>query len=359
MNIEKDFDLTDLNTLHVKARAKFFVEIKEESELQTLLALPEFKNNKKFFLGSGSNVLFTKDFEGIVVKISLKGKRVLEESDENVVIEVSAGENWHELVTYAVENNWGGIENLAYIPGTVGAAPIQNIAAYGENFSDVFESLTAWDVETGETKVFKKEECEFHYRDSIFKKGLKDKYIILNVRLKLSKNPELETSYYQTGITRDSIQDELKKGGAGPYTIRDVYEAVVSIRKRKLPDPAQIPTAGSFFINSIVPREKYKELKNKFPELQAYPPDKMSAFSPNDPAILKEDYVKIATGRLLQELGWLGKWIGNVGVHDRHALVLVTNGKASGEEVLNFAHLIQEDYFQNFGIKLEIEVNLI
>ena len=206
---------------------------------------------------------------------------------------------------------------------------------------------------------YTKAECGFHYRTSIFKKELKGRYIILNVQLRLSKNPQLETSYYQTGITRDSIKEELRKGGEGPYTIRDVYQAVVGIRKRKLPDPAQIPTAGSFFLNSIVPRVKYEELKNKYSELQAYPPDQMSAFAPNDPAILKEEFVKIATGRLLQELGWLGKWVGNVGVHDRHALVLVTNGKASGEEVLNFAHKIQEDYLKNLDLKLEIEVNLI
>ena len=359
MKIEQDYDLTNLNTLRVKALAKFFVEIQDESELPSLLALPEFKDHNKFILGGGSNVLFTKDFDGIVVKISLKGRKIVKEDDESVLLEVSAGEDWHELVTYAVDQNWGGIENLAYIPGTVGAAPIQNIAAYGENFSDVFESLTAWNVETGETKIFTKEECEFHYRNSIFKKELKGKYIILSVRLKLSKNPELETSYYQTGITRDSIKEELTKGGQGPYTIRDVYAAVVNIRKRKLPDPVLIPTAGSFFLNSIVPRAKYEELKNKFSELQAYPPDQMSAFLPNDPEILKEEYVKIATGRLLQELGWLGKWIGNVGVHDRHALVLVTNGKATGEEVLNFANLIQDDYLKNFGLNLEIEVNLI
>lgn len=359
MTIEKKYDLTKLNTLRVSVLADFFVDIDNEADLSSLLEMPEFKNNKKFILGGGSNVLFTKDFDGIVVKISTKGRKIIKEDSESVTLEISAGEDWHELVTYAVEQNWGGIENLAYIPGTVGAAPVQNIAAYGENFSDVFESLNAWNLESGETKVFTKEECDFHYRESIFKKELKGKYIILSVRIKLSKNPKLETSYYQTGITRDSIKEELRKGGEGPYTIADVYQAVVNIRKRKLPDPTQIPTAGSFFLNSIVSLEKYEELKNKFPELQAYPPDRMSAFAPDDSAISRQKLVKIATGRLLQELGWLGRWSGNVGVHDKHALVLVTNGKATGEEVLNFANLIQEDYFKNFGIKLETEVNLI
>jgi UDP-N-acetylmuramate dehydrogenase len=359
MEIKQNADLTKLNTLAVSALARYFAEINSEQELTELFKLPEFRNNKKFILGGGSNILFTKDFDGIVVKISLKGRKIVSEDSESVVLEVSAGEDWHELVTYAVAQNWGGIENLAYIPGTVGAAPVQNIAAYGENFSDVFESLNAFNIETGETRIFTKRECNFHYRESIFKKELKGKYIILSVRFKLLKNPELQTLYYQTGITRDSIKEELQKRGVGPYTVRDVYESVISIRKRKLPDPMLIPTTGSFFLNSVVPVAKYEELKNRFSELQAYPIDQMSAFKENDTSILQEQFVKIATGRILQELGWLGKWIGNVGMHDKHALVLVTNGKATGEEVLNFAQLIQEDYLKNIGIKLETEVNLI
>src|SRR3989339_160975 len=178
MKIQKNYNLSKLNTFGIKANAKFFVEVNNEEELRELFTDPIFQKNKKFFLGGGSNILFTKDFDGIVVKISLHGKKIIEENDETVLLEVSAGENWHELVTYAVNSNWGGLENLAYIPGTVGAAPVQNIAAYGGNFSDVFESLDAFNVETGKIEKFSKAECGFGYRDSIFKKELKGKYII-------------------------------------------------------------------------------------------------------------------------------------------------------------------------------------
>jgi UDP-N-acetylmuramate dehydrogenase len=353
MEILSNYDLTKLNTFGIAARAKFFIEIKSEEDLQQLFETVEFKNNKKLFLGGGSNILLTGDFDGLVIKVNILGKKILEENEQSILLEVGAGENWHDLVTYVVDKNWGGIENLAYIPGNVGAAPVQNIAAYGENFSDVFESLDAWSVETGKVKKFTKEECNFHYRESIFKKELKGKYIILRIRISLSKNPKIEDSYYQMGITRDSIKGELSKMAQPPYKISDVYKAVVNIRKRKLPDPQKIPTVGSFFLNSIVTKEKFEDLAKKVTDLHAYPPDQMSNKEPLG------SVVKIASGRLLQELGWLGKWIGNVGVHDRHALVIVTNGKATGEEVMKFAKLIQEDYLKNYGLKLETEVNLI
>ncbi len=359
MQIYKDYNLSKLNTFGIDANAKFFVEIKTEKDLVELFDSPEFKENNKLFLGGGSNVLFTKDFEGIVVKISLLGKKIITEDNNSLLLEVSAGENWHELVTYAVDNNWGGIENLAYIPGTVGAAPIQNIAAYGENFSDVFEYLDAFNTETGKTDRFNKTECDFGYRDSVFKRGLKGKYIILKVAIKLLKDPQIETSYYQIGITRDSIKDELQKISEPPYGIKDVYQAVVNIRTRKLPDPSKTPTVGSFFLNSVVSKSKYEELKKQVSELQCYPPDQLHYKTLDNATLKKEGFVKVATGRLLQELSWLGKWEGNVGVHDRHALVLVTNGKATGEEVVKFAEKIKKSYFEKYGIKLETEVNLI
>lgn len=354
MKIKKNYNLKDLNTFGINAKASFFVEIKSEDELKELLSLPEFKENKKMFLGGGSNVLFTKDFDGLVIKVSILGKKIIEENTETVLLEANAGENWHELVTYAVDNNWGGIENLAFIPGTVGAAPVQNIAAYGENFSDVFESLSALNIETGKIEEFNKEQCKFGYRESVFKKELKGKYMILKVCIRLLKNPKIEDSYYQIGITRDSIKEELKKIAKPPYTIRDVYQAVVNIRQRKLPDPAITPTVGSFFLNSVVSREKYEELKKQVSELQCYPTDQLHYKN-----VAEGEFVKVATGRLLQELGWLGKWIGNVGMHDKHALVVVTNGKATGEEVVNFAEQVKKSYFDRYGIKLETEVNFV
>jgi len=357
MEIIENYDLKNLNTFGISARASLFVEIKNENELKELFSNPLFKKNKKFFLGGGSNILLTGDFNGIVIKIALLGKKVLKENRREVFLEVGAGENWHDLVTYVVNNNWGGIENLAFIPGTVGAAPMQNIAAYGGNFSDVFVSLDAFNVETGKIEKFNKAECKLGYRNSIFKKELKDKYIILKVRLFLSKNPKIETSYYQIGITRDSIKEELEKIAKIPYGVKDVYQAVVNIRTRKLPDPVKTPTVGSFFLNSVVSRKKYEELKKQVSELQCYPLDQLHYV--NSPTLKNEDFVKVATGRLIQELGWLGKWVGNVGIHDKHALVIVTNGKATGEEVVNFAEMVKRDFFERYGIKLETEVNLI
>jgi UDP-N-acetylmuramate dehydrogenase len=359
MEIKQNYNLAKLNTFGISIGAKFFAEVNSEKDLMELFTDPVFKENKKFFLGGGSNILFTKDFEGIVIKVSMLGKKVITENNENIILEVSSGENWHELVTYAVDNNWGGLENLAFIPGTVGAAPVQNIAAYGGNFSDVFESLDALNVDSGEIKTFNKIECKFGYRDSVFKKELKGKYIILKVRIKLSKDPKIETSYFQIGITRDSINKELQKISKPPYTIKNVYQAVVNIRTRKLPDPAKMPTIGSFFLNSIVSREKYEELKKQVRDLQCYPLDQLHYENLDSEKLKKEDFVKVATGRLLQELGWLGKWEGNVGVHDKQAMVIVTNGKATGGEVVNFAEKIKKSYFDKYGIKLETEVNLI
>jgi UDP-N-acetylmuramate dehydrogenase len=355
MKIRENYNLSKLNTLAINAEALFFTEISSTEELQELFALPEFRQNKKMFLGSGSNVLFTKNFDGLVVKISVLGKKVLAKNNSTVLLEVGAGENWHDLVTYAVDNNWGGIENLALIPGTVGAAPVQNIAAYGENFSDVFESLDAFNVETGKIEQFNKQECKFGYRESVFKKELKGKYIILKVRIRLSVSPKIEDSYYQIGITRNSIKEELDKISLSSHTIKDVYQAVINIRSRKLPDPAKIPNIGSFFLNAVVSRKKYEELKKQDPELQCYPPDQLYYKD----SIENEDFVKIATGRLLQNLGWLGKWMGNVGIHDKHALIIVTNGKATGEEVVKFSELVKQSCFDRYGIKLETEVNLI
>ena len=288
MVIFENYDLKNLNTFSIPARAKFFVEIKSMAELNELFLNTRFKENKKFFLGGGSNILLTGDFDGIVVKISLLGKKILEQDDKKVLLEVSAGEDWHELVAYAVDNNWGGIENLAFIPGSVGAAPIQNIAAYGGNFSDVFVSLDAFNTESGEIEIFDKERCHFGYRESVFKKELKDKYIILRIRLVLSKNPKLETSYYQIGITRNSIKDELEKIAEMPFTIKDVYQAVENIRTKKLPNPKITPTVGSFFLNTIVSKDKYEELKKQIAELQCYPLEQLHYENLNSQELKKE-----------------------------------------------------------------------
>lgn len=344
MLIKNDYSLKKNNTFQINAKAKYFIEIENEKDILKIVNNAEFKNIPKFILGNGSNTLFTKNFDGIIIKPAILGKRIINETKNNILLEIGSGENWHKIVNFSVNNNWGGIENLALIPGTVGAAPVQNISAYGQNFSDVFDSLNAINLETGKLKKFSFAECEFGYRNSIFKKRLKNKYLITKIRLWLSKNPQIKSSYYQIGISHNSLKDELEKIAAKPYTIKDIYNAIIKIRAKKLPDEKIIPNAGSFFLNPIISKAKYEKLKKKVPELQCY-----SA----------SNGVKVAAGRLLERAGWLGKWIGNCGIYDKHALIIVTNGKASGMEILNFAEKIKKSFLENYKIKLETEVNVV
>lgn len=358
INFEENVSLKKYNTFRVDVKALFLADGADENNILAIINDARFKNLPKLILGEGSNILFTKDFNGIVIRPTILGKRIIREDPDSIMLEVGAGENWHKLVAYAVDRNWGGIENLALIPGTVGAAPVQNIAAYGQNFSDVFDSLEALDLESGTVKKFKFEDCEFGYRDSVFKES-KGKYLVLRVMLRLSKNPELETSYYQIGISHNSIKIELEKIAAKPYTIRDAYNAIVNIRTRKLPDIAVIPNMGSFFLNPTVSRIKYEELKNADPELQCYPLAQLSYKSQTDSALNEEPFVKVAAGRMLEKLGWLGRWKGNCGVHDKHALIVVTNGRAGGKEILDFSEDIKKDFLNHYGIELKTEINII
>lgn len=358
MDFKENASLRDYNTFRVNVKARFFADNANENDILEIINNPRFRNIPWLVLGGGSNILFTKDFDGLVIKPAVLGKRIVKEDSNTVVLEVGAGENWHELVTYAVNNNWGGIENLALIPGTVGAAPVQNIAAYGQNFSDAFESLEALNLESGELERFNFDACKFTYRDSVFKRS-NGKYLVLRVALKLSKKPELETSYYQIGISHNSIKGELEKIASKPYTIKDVYNAVINIRSKKLPNPAQIPNAGSLFLNPTVSREKYETLKKTDPELQCYSVEQLYYKDQNELTLSKESFVKVAAGRMLEKLGWLGKWHGNCGVHDKHALIIVTNGKASGKEILDFSDEIRKDLFKNYGIEVKSEINII
>ena len=359
MNVERNVSLKNLNSFRVDARAKYFVEVKSEKDIHAVIKNRELSNLPAFILGKGSNVLFTKNFDGVVIKSSVRGRKIIEDADDHVVVEVGAGEIWHDLVSYAARERLGGIENLALIPGTVGAAPIQNIAAYGQNFSDVFHSLDAIDLKTGELRTFHRSECEFDYRTSIFKKDVRGRYIIIRVRIRLSKRPILETSYYQVGIARNSIVDELKKISAQPYTIRDVYNAVINIRTRKFPNSDVNPNAGSSFLNPVVSVDKLEELRSKVSELQWYPVDQLLYREADDTFLKKSDSVKVAVGRLLEKRGWLGKWIGNCGIHDKSASIIVTNGRADGGEILNFMEMIRKDFFDGYGIWLESEINII
>src|SRR3989344_3567995 len=278
MKILSDISIKDKNTLRLDVKTRYYAEISSDQELQELIQRKEFVHNQRLIIGAGANLLFTKDYEGLIIRTAIKGIRKVDEDSKSVILEANAGEAWHRLVTYAVDNNWGGIENLAYIPGTVGAAPVQNIAAYGQNIVDVFVYLEATNLETGKSKLFSKDECKYSYRESIFKHELKDKYLITRVRIKLSKRPDLDTSYFETGNTYSkhiSLIGELEAITKPPYTIADIYRAVINIRRKKLPDVADMGTAGGFFKNPIITWKRYNELKEDDPDLQWYPAENL------------------------------------------------------------------------------------
>ena len=337
MKILSDYDLIKLNTFGIKAKAKFFSEIENEQDLLELIKTSEFKNNEKLFLGGGSNILFTKDFNGIVVLNKLKGIEIIKEDVENVWIKSMAGEIWHDLVLFSVENRFWGLENLSLVPGTVGAAPVQNIGAYGSEVKDSLENVEAFNILNGEKKVFSKEQCEFGYRDSIFKNKLKGKYFITAVIFKLSKIPNTNLSY-------KALKDHLEKNGIEVKNPKEISDVVSLIRKSKLPDPKILGSAGSFFKNVYIDASKLKELKSKFGGM---------------PSFEENNLIKVPAGWLIEQCGWKGKRIGNVGVHEQQALVLVNYGGATGQEVLDLANQIIDSVEQKFGLKLTPEVNLI
>ena len=338
MTIERDYSLQKLNTFGIDAKASFFSEFHSPEDLQKLLLTREVATKPILILGGGSNILFTKDFSGVVLKNSIQGIQLLKEDSGYAYVKSGAGVVWHNLVLYAIEQKLGGIENLSLIPGTVGAAPIQNIGAYGVELKDVFESLEAIETATGQLKIFHRTECEFGYRDSIFKRDLRGKYIITSVTLKLSKNPRFHISY-------GAIQDVLKEMGITELSVKAVSEAVCSIRKSKLPDPAIIGNAGSFFKNPEILQEQYDRLKSIYPDLPSF------QTSPG--------MVKVPAGWLNEQCGWKGKTIGNTGVHKHQALVLVNYGNAKGEEIKKLSQEIQQSVKEKFGIELETEVNII
>ncbi|MHA2055300.1 MAG: UDP-N-acetylmuramate dehydrogenase [Candidatus Hodarchaeales archaeon] len=359
MRILKNKSLKNLNTLKVNVNAKYFVEVESDDELKEAILFVKSKRLKIFILGSGSNILFTKDFDGLVIKNSIKGKRITHQTDKYIHLQAGGGEDWHNLVNWTVGKGYGGVENLALIPGTVGAAPVQNIAAYGQNFSDVFVSLEAVNISNGESERFYNKECEFGYRSSIFKKHSKNKYAVKLVTIQLNKQPKLATSYYMTGISYASIKGELEKNAKKPYEVKDVYNAVVNIRREKLPDWKKTPTVGSFFLNPVISIKKLKELQKKIGALQYYPLDQLYYPKLKEIDLNKQGYVKVPAGRLLDELGWRGRKVGNCWMYDRHALVLVHNGKANGKEILKFSKIVQKDCYKHFGIHLETEVSII
>lgn len=282
-------------------------------------------------------MLLTENFRGTVLKIDIKGKERIREDEAHVWVKIGAGENWHESVLWTLENNWGGLENLSLIPGNVGAAPMQNIGAYGIEVKEHFDHLIAVSRNDGSLHTFHLEDCAFGYRESVFKRELKDQYVIAEVCFRLDKQPVLHTGY-------GAIQDELKKMGVDSPTIQDVSRAVIAIRQSKLPDPKEIGNSGSFFKNPVVGTAHYEKLKAQYPELVAYPSGKG---------------MKLAAGWLIEKAGWKGFRRGDAGVHARQALVLVNYGNARGEEILDLSKEIIADIAEKFGVELEAEVNII
>ena len=331
--MERHFSLKNYNSFGIEVETEFFAAISNEAELIEVL---KSNGNKPFrVLGGGSNVLLTEDYKGLTLVMQNKGISILEETASHVLIEVQAGENWHELVLWALENDFGGIENLALIPGSVGAAPIQNIGAYGVELSSVFHRCKALDLESLSFNEFDKTACEFGYRSSVFKTHLKGKAIITRVQFKLSKkNHQTHTQY---GTLQASLQGK-------EISIQNIAASVIAIRKSKLPDPAQIGNSGSFFKNPVIPVNQFKQLQENYPEIPHYPD--------------KAEKIKIPAGWLIEKLGYKGKRFGDAGVHEKQALVLVNYGNAKGIELLNLAQQIQEQVLQNFGVQLEVEVNI-
>jgi len=291
-----------------------------------------------FILGGGSNILFTKDYDGAVLKNEIKGIELQHEDGEHVYVKVGAGENWHQFVLYCINHNWAGVENLSLIPGNIGASPIQNIGAYGVELDDVFWSLEAFHLSERKIHTFTATDCEFGYRDSVFKNRYKNEFAILSVTFQLKKKPVYHVSY-------GAIAEELEKMGVKDLNIKIVSQAVVNIRSSKLPDPKIIPNAGSFFKNPEVSTEKYEELKLNFPDVIAYP--------------LAKGTVKLAAGWMIEQCGWKGYRKGDAGCHAKQALVLVNYGNAAGKEIYDLSEEILLSVNEKFGVLLEREVNIL
>jgi UDP-N-acetylmuramate dehydrogenase len=337
LSIQENISLRPYNTFGIEAKARYFAEINQLTDVQIALELMNPQNIPLLILGGGSNVLFTKDFEGLVLKMNMRGVEIINENTEHVWLKVGAGEGWHNFVKYCLSNNYGGVENLSLIPGTVGASPMQNIGAYGVELKEVFEELEAFHLQTLEIHRFNNSQCEFGYRESIFKREEKGNYLILSVTFKLSKNPCLNLSY-------GAIQEVLDEMQVANPTIQDVSKAIVQIRSSKLPNPAEIGNAGSFFKNPTIPTNQFQELLEKFPQMPSYP---------------TENAVKIPAGWLIEQAGWKGYRNADAGVHTKQALVLVNYGNAKGLEIKKLSKKIQESVQEKFGILLSTEVNFV
>ncbi|MDF2552663.1 MAG: UDP-N-acetylenolpyruvoylglucosamine reductase [Chryseobacterium sp.] len=337
--MQENFSLKAYNTFGVDVKAKYFTEVHSVEELIESLKPVKSQSFPLLFLGGGSNVLFTQDFDGLVIQLNLKGISEKNINENEVLVTVKAGENWHEFVMFCLNKNYGGLENLSLIPGNVGTSPMQNIGAYGTEIKDTFVSCKVLNLDTLEVEEFDLEKCRFGYRDSIFKQEGKGKYVILEVTFKLTReNHIIKTEY-------GAIKTELENSGIQKPTIQDVSKAVINIRQSKLPDPKVIGNAGSFFKNPTIPLTQFEDLKSKFSTIQGYP---------------NGDFVKVPAGWLIEQCGWKGKQIGNVASHQLQSLVIINaTGNATGKEIFDFSTMIIDSVKEKFGIELEREVNII
>ncbi|HEX8563027.1 MAG TPA: UDP-N-acetylmuramate dehydrogenase [Flavobacterium sp.] len=337
MEIFENFSLKDYNTFGIEAKAKRFVAVHSVDQLKEVLR--ENQDQRKFVLGGGSNMLLTKDIDALVIHIDLKGKKVIGQDEDFAFVEAQAGENWHEFVLFAIDNNLGGLENMSLIPGNVGTTPVQNIGAYGTEIKDTFVSCDAVNIKTLETKTFTKDECKFGYRESVFKNEVKDQYVITSVVFKLTRrNHKINASY-------GDITKELEKNNISKPTLKDLSNAVIAIRRSKLPDPKELGNSGSFFKNPIIPRWQFEQIQPNFPDMPHY--------------TVSDSEVKVPAGWLIEQAGFKGKRFGDAGIHKNQALVLVNYGDATGQEILEVSKNIQKTILDTYGIAIEAEVNVI
>ena len=339
MQIQENISLRNYNTFGIDATARYFASFSSVEELHELLSGSKLKaKGSKLILGGGSNILFTKNFDGLVLKNELKDIELVKEDETFYYVKVSAGENWHGFVLYCIQNNYAGVENLSLIPGKVGASPMQNIGAYGVEIKDVFEELEAYSIHENSVEKFASKDCAFGYRESVFKRKYKDAFVILNVTFRLRKQAVFNTTY-------GAIEQELEKMNVKEPSIKNISQAVINIRSSKLPDPKVIGNAGSFFKNPTIPNIQFAELKNHSPNIVGY--------------AVGEQNTKLAAGWLIEQCGWKGYRDGDAGCHAKQALVLVNYGNAKGGEVYNLSLKIIDSVQQKFGIELEREVNII
>ncbi|MEN0052472.1 MAG: UDP-N-acetylmuramate dehydrogenase [Mucilaginibacter sp.] len=337
LQIQENVSLKNFNTFGIDAAARYFVEIAHENELVELFADPQWQQTERLVIGGGSNLLLVNDFKGLVIRMNIRGieHRI---SHNDVFVEAGGGEVWNDLVNYCVARDYAGIENLSLIPGSVGASPIQNIGAYGVELKDVFISCRAFEIATSTIKTFNKDDCQFGYRESVFKNELKGRYIITSVKFQLSLLPNINTKY-------GAIEQELANRGITSPTIKDVSQVVSHIRVSKLPDPSTIGNAGSFFKNPLISIAEFNKVHEQFPDVVNYPGG--------------DGLVKLAAGWLIEQCGWKGKVVGNTGTWKNQALVLVNHGGATGAEVYAFSSQIIDSVYTKFGVMLQREVNII